>query len=731
MNKEIVDARLGCIFGALVGDAAGAYLEFIGHKPSPEEVEKAMTMPGGGIWELAPGQITDDGELTLCLDQALREGEKFDRENIAAWYNKWYASRPFDIGNTTSASIGCPQRLSSEEFANYSGYADAMTQSAKKNCMNSKANGSLMRATPLAAWAWNRSDAEIALFAKLDSSLSHPNDSCWQAVAAYCIAIAELISSNDRNKAWSRTSNWIKNNANKELNDWAGLIENNQYVPGHPQAGFVKIAFVHAFQNLLKGNDYHTAIRSVLEIGGDTDTNACIVGGLIGAAVGFENIPEKMRNTVLTCDTSKGAHPRPDFLHPANLFLLNSDTDNGDQKDFSDYKLELLKEVQLLPILSKSDKVTLCKRVEWGDCEAARLLIEGNKSLVLEIALALSEDEDTLRQSLIAGQQALEDFVTNYKFSKDKDFDKEVGIIIAEAILFNEIPQKNKNTEAYQPNSTKKSDLEKLEEELFRVKGFCQNCQVKVESNRKYCPDCQRKSNNRLSAESHKKRRKAMKEQGLCLKCGEKKVLPEDIATYLQAIDPAIANIIDPEKLKKSPKCCKCFIENEALKLAKKFEKVAAERIKSPEEIKAEKQERIARQQRNNRERRHKILAENPELCTHCLIRVKAEGKKHCETCLERYNANAQARIDERRAKGLCVFCGKDSQGKQLCDICAQRQNINSRAWRRRERQEREANGLCVSCGKVPPESGRKSCHECNAIAAQQNRESRMRRKKR
>ena len=32
-------------------------------------------------------------------------------------------------------------------------------------------------------------------------------------------------------------------------------------------------------------------IRSVLILGGDTDTNGAIVGGLIGAVVGFKNLP--------------------------------------------------------------------------------------------------------------------------------------------------------------------------------------------------------------------------------------------------------------------------------------------------------------------------------------------------------------------------------------------------------------------------------------------------------
>ena len=47
------DAALGAILGALAGDAAGAVLEFIGHKPSPPEVERAMRYPGGGVHRLA------------------------------------------------------------------------------------------------------------------------------------------------------------------------------------------------------------------------------------------------------------------------------------------------------------------------------------------------------------------------------------------------------------------------------------------------------------------------------------------------------------------------------------------------------------------------------------------------------------------------------------------------------------------------------------------------------
>lgn len=47
-------------------------------------------------------------------------------------------------------------------------------------------------------------------------------------------------------------------------------------------------------------------VGAVLLEGGDTDTNACIVGGMIGAAVGLGNIPEKMKGPMLSFKPTKG-----------------------------------------------------------------------------------------------------------------------------------------------------------------------------------------------------------------------------------------------------------------------------------------------------------------------------------------------------------------------------------------------------------------------------------------
>src|SRR5262249_53037306 len=41
--------------------------------------------------------------------------------------------------------------------------------------------------------------------------------------------------------------------------------------------------------------DYASAVRSVIRCGGDTDTTAASVGGIVGARVGVEGIPEEWR----------------------------------------------------------------------------------------------------------------------------------------------------------------------------------------------------------------------------------------------------------------------------------------------------------------------------------------------------------------------------------------------------------------------------------------------------
>jgi len=69
--KDKLDAVIGSVIGAFAGDAAGAVLEFSTVEINEKNVSMALAMPGGGPHKVAPGQITDDSELAICLAHAL------------------------------------------------------------------------------------------------------------------------------------------------------------------------------------------------------------------------------------------------------------------------------------------------------------------------------------------------------------------------------------------------------------------------------------------------------------------------------------------------------------------------------------------------------------------------------------------------------------------------------------------------------------------------------------
>lgn len=311
MTKRI-DAARGCVLGALIGDAVGAYLEFIGRAPTPQEIDKALSLPGGGCWRIAPGQITDDGEMTLALGQALIGKDSFPSDDVARNYVRWHLSPPFDIGGTTRAAL----RNHDVDGPNLS--QRMMAQSATNN-MTSKANGSLMRASVLGVWSAQVSLEQAIEAARLDAQLTHPNPTCQWAGIAYVAAIRHLMLHPGQSaQAFAAARNVTESASGsddgaREVSGWLADAEAGRLPARHPMAGFVRIGFTHAFWHLLKETPYEEALRQVLIGGGDTDTNACIVGGLVGALLGQKRLPPGLADIVLNCDTGKG-RPRPEWL---------------------------------------------------------------------------------------------------------------------------------------------------------------------------------------------------------------------------------------------------------------------------------------------------------------------------------------------------------------------------------------------------------------------------------
>lgn len=135
------------------------------------------------------------------------------------------------------------------------------------------------------------SQAELVQVVRTEVSLTHPSPVIQDTTTAYCLAIAHLIRHPlDRAGAWEAVVAWAAH-ADRTVKEWLDLAASATDVPFAPQIGWARIAFVHAFRHLRNGSTYLGALTAVLRGGGDTDTNACIAGGLIGAAVGASGIP--------------------------------------------------------------------------------------------------------------------------------------------------------------------------------------------------------------------------------------------------------------------------------------------------------------------------------------------------------------------------------------------------------------------------------------------------------
>jgi ADP-ribosylglycohydrolase len=282
-----------------------------------------MTFPGGGVFDLAPGQFTDDGEMTMALVNALAENNGvYDQDVVARSYSDWADSKPFDMGNATSSALKHVDRSSQK-------VSEVVLRNAAHSNSESKANGSLMRATPLAIATCGCNEAGAIAIAMSDAKLTHPHIVCQQATAAYTLAIRHLILNPKDQKGSLESVKTYLENTQSEVFEWFEDAMLGDLPDGNPNMGFVKIGFIHAFFHLKEKSGFRSSITQTLALGGDTDTNACIVGGLIGAYYGVEKLISNDSNRmaifkVLDCDVQRG-QLRPSQYTSSNLVSqLNS-----------------------------------------------------------------------------------------------------------------------------------------------------------------------------------------------------------------------------------------------------------------------------------------------------------------------------------------------------------------------------------------------------------------------
>ncbi len=310
------------IVGALVGDAAGAPLEFHRGPLTSAKIDSALKMSGGGHWGVGPGQITDDGELTLSLWHVLLRNNPnngFPTDDVIQEYAEWCNTNQFSMGNTCKISF--KKALSILEIKDKNGLGEFIKEYVKDS--KSLANGSLMRVTPIAQWVapYQEISAEMsAEFAREDAQLSHGHKDCQDANAVYTFALVNLLRKMSPEETLTKTKEFADKCAGSNVRSWFEESVKIDQLDCNKDTGFVKYGFVMAFYFLRNPTiSFEEALRIVLSKGGDTDTNAAIVGGIVSL---FQEIPSPMVKAVFQFDSSIGGRERP-YKYSAKWALTN------------------------------------------------------------------------------------------------------------------------------------------------------------------------------------------------------------------------------------------------------------------------------------------------------------------------------------------------------------------------------------------------------------------------
>lgn len=284
MSISLAERYAGCLLGLACGDALGGPVEFQSRAAIAARFPDGVReMIGGGWLDLAPGEVTDDTQMTLALARACMP-DGIDIDQVVANFIAWYRSKPKDIGTTTSAALAAIARGTPWPEAGEAVYR-ANPEGA--------ANGALMRCAPVALRF--RNDPERLVRASLDTArITHAAPrACWASVALNQ-AIVHLLNGGDRAGVLAAARSGIDEPQTVVALDSIPALTYDALKSG----GFVLATLTAALWCLLNRESAEEAIVTAVSLGADADTTGAVAGALAGGCWGLHALPERWRNAV-------------------------------------------------------------------------------------------------------------------------------------------------------------------------------------------------------------------------------------------------------------------------------------------------------------------------------------------------------------------------------------------------------------------------------------------------
>lgn len=293
----------GGIFGLLVGDALGVPYEF--HRPTaiPPIDQIEMEPPPGFDRAHAgtpPGTWSDDGAHALCLLASLLHVGRLDPEDLARRLTNWYEHRYLAVDNRVF-DVGVQTGRALRAFRAGAAAVDAGPHTEGEN-----GNGSLMRVLPLALWH-RGTDAELVGDAQLQSRVTHGHPRSQLCCALYCLWARRILGGSEVGAAWTDATSTLReimrgdDGADAELEFHIRPDDE----PVGQGSGYV-VDCLRSARAAVAAGPYEQVVRAAIRLGNDTDTTACVAGGIAGVRDGVEAIPRRWMEMLRERETAGG-----------------------------------------------------------------------------------------------------------------------------------------------------------------------------------------------------------------------------------------------------------------------------------------------------------------------------------------------------------------------------------------------------------------------------------------
>ena len=283
ITQEISQRAMGALIGSAIGDALGAPFEFGPADQYSTQFPQPVLggigeMIGGGSFSWEPAEFTDDTQMTLALAESLLACGGLDLDDLWARFVAWRAGAT-DVGIATSRALSATDR-----------HEAAMNDAADPG--RSASNGALMRTWAIALAYIGHSTEEVMHVAFTQASITHFDPAAgWGAAIGTELCRRSILGAHPIDQIDD-----VLSYVPAEHRVRYSQILSSQWVPGNPDEpsnGSVWTCLAQAVWAVRTNNNFADAVTAAIDLGGDTDTVACVAGAIAGATYGIQGIPSR------------------------------------------------------------------------------------------------------------------------------------------------------------------------------------------------------------------------------------------------------------------------------------------------------------------------------------------------------------------------------------------------------------------------------------------------------